>query len=93
LEPGLASKAIDRFVPRRLNQPGAWVLWNAALPLLNRRGESFLCGFFGDLEVSYQAEVSAVKLVDCPLDIHPALHSLGERLVGASRGTSARLRR
>ena len=53
LQACLTSQAIDGFVFRGLDDPGARRIGNAfAAPLADCSGEGFLCGVFGELEIA-----------------------------------------
>src|SRR5690242_11357411 len=53
LEARLPPDAVDRFMTRGLNNPGARVFRNTGRgPLVHCSGEGFLSGFFGGIEVA-----------------------------------------
>jgi hypothetical protein len=52
-EPGLAAEAVDRLVARGAEDPGAWLVGQAALGPLQERGlEGVVEGLLGELEVA-----------------------------------------
>ena len=57
IEAFLAPDTVDRFVPRRLDNPGAWKLRDAGNPpLIYGCGKRFLGRLFGEVEVTDQAD-------------------------------------